>query len=156
MGAETPPLRVDLALNKGGFSGVRPQILKIFACGASKIPYKIPIESTEIPKFSRLRRANCAAGDFLWFQRATKRILPYKISAAGENFVVSERYKGYFMLHKWAPQAIFFGFRALLMGFYLTKWAPQAKILRFQSAINGILPYKMSAAGENFCGLDHY
>ena len=43
LGAENPPLRVDLTLNKGGFSGVRPQILKIFACGGSKNPHKIPI-----------------------------------------------------------------------------------------------------------------
>ena len=35
-------------------------------------------------------------------------------------------------------------------GFYLTKWAPQAKFLRFENATNGIVPYKMSAAGENF------
>ena len=73
--------------------------------------------------------------NFLRFQTATKGILPYKMSAAGENFVVSERYKGYFMLHKSAPQAKFF---------------------RFQSATNGILPYKMSAAGENFAVSERY
>ena len=31
-----------------------------------------------------------------------------------------------------------------------SKQAPQAEILRFESATKGILPYKMSAAGENF------
>ena len=44
----------------------------------------------------------------------------------------------------------FCGLRALQRVFCLTKWAPQAKILRFESATKGILPYKMSAAGENF------
>ena len=50
---------------------------------------------------------------FLRFQSATKGILSYKTSAAGE---------------------IFCGFRALLRGFYLTKWAPQAKFLRFHNS----------------------
>ena len=36
-----------------------------------------------------------AAGEILQFQGATSRILPSKMSAAGENFAVSDRYKGY-------------------------------------------------------------
>ena len=38
----------------------------------------------------------------------------------------------------------------LLLRFCLTKWAPQANILRFYSDTKRVLPYKMSAAGENF------
>ena len=95
----------------------------------------MPIESTKIPKFSRLRRAYCAAGDFcgfrvllrppqakiLWFQRATKGILPYKISTVGENFVVLERYKWYFRLQNERRRRNFCDFRELLRVFYLTK-----------------------------------
>ena len=65
---KTPPFASIWLLTWGGFSGVRPQILKIFACGGSKIPFKMPIESTKIPKFSRLRQAYCAAGDFCGFR----------------------------------------------------------------------------------------
>ena len=60
-----------------------------------------------------------AAGDFfLRFESITKWILPYKMSAAGENLCT---------------------FRALLMGFCLTKGAPQAKILHFLDANFGKL-----------------
>ena len=101
IGAENPPPHDDLALNKGGVSVVSAQILQIFACGAMKIAYKMRTESTKIPKFSRLRRASCAAGDFFQFQDVTTEILPYKIGP---------------------PQADFFcSFRALQWRFYLTK-----------------------------------
>ena len=50
------------------------------------------------------------------FQNATKRILPYKMSATGD----------------------FFSFRVLKRGFYVRKYAPQAKILRFHEATNDI------------------
>ena len=37
-------------------------------------------------------------GDFLLFQGIRKEILPYKMSAAGENFAVPVHYKGHFAL----------------------------------------------------------
>ena len=137
------------------FGGPNPQNFRL---RRSQIPYKILIESTKIPKFSRLRRAYCDAGEifggfravlrtifilqndrrrrnFRGFRTVLRAILPYKMSAAGD---------------------FFFSFRALLRGFYLTKWAPQAKILRFQSATKGILPYKMNAAGGNFAVSERY
>ena len=45
--------------------------------------------------FTFVRRKNgfrALLNGFLRFQSATKEILPYKKSAAGENFAVSERY----------------------------------------------------------------
>ena len=52
LGAEPPlPLRGNLARNKGGvFGGPGTKILKIFACGAAKIPYKMPTESAKVQK----------------------------------------------------------------------------------------------------------
>ena len=49
-----------------------------------------------------------------------------------------------------APQDFFHGTRALAKGFYLTKCAPQAKKIQLERVTKGILPYKMSAAGEIF------
>ena len=49
-------------------------------------------------------------------QNATKRILPYKMSATGD----------------------FFSFRMLKKNIYDRKYAPQANILRFQGATNEI------------------
>ena len=42
------------------------------------------------------------------------------------------------------------GLRALLRGFYLANERRRRKFLRFVGATKGILPYIMSAAGENF------
>ena len=45
------------AIKRGGRGeGSRPQIMKNFACGVLKFPYKIPIESTKIPRISRPQR----------------------------------------------------------------------------------------------------
>ena len=49
-----------------------------------------------------------------------------------------------------APQDFFNDSRALAKGFYLTKCAPQAKKIQLERVTKGILPCKMSAAGENF------
>ena len=68
-----PPLRVDLAPNRG-VDGSGPESLKslpvqralkcqTFRLQRSKIPYKSYTESTKVPKFSRLRRAYCATGE---------------------------------------------------------------------------------------------
>ena len=61
----------------------------------------------------------------MWFESATKGILPYKMSAAGENFAISE---GVFTLQNERRRRKFYTSRTLVKGFYLTK---------------------MSAAGEN-------
>ena len=65
----------------------------------------------------------------LWFQSATKgilpatkEILPYKISAAGENITVSERYWGNFTLQNKRRRRKFCDFGELQRGFYLTEF----------------------------------
>ena len=110
----------------------------------------MPIEDSKIPKISRLRRASCAAGIFLRLQETTNGILHSKMSAAGENFTVSEHYKGNFTVQNERHRRTFYDFRMLQRGFYHIKWAPQAKILRFQGATGAICLYKIGAADENF------
>ena len=120
---KTPLLLSIWLLTRAGFSGVRPQILKIFACGGSKIP-----------KFSRLRRTHCAAGEIFCCFSVTKEILRYKMSAAGENFAVLECCKGDFTLQNERHRRFF----------------------RSQRVTKGILRSKKSAAGENFRGSERY
>ena len=76
-------------------------------------------------------------GDFCGF-RALLRVFTFKMSAAGENFVIQWATKGILPYKISAAGENFCGFRALLRGFYLTKRAPQAKILRFQGATRRI------------------
>ena len=47
-------------------------------------------------------------------------------------------------------QGFFNGFKALARGFALQNERRRRNFLRFDSDTKGILPYKMSAAGENF------
>ena len=72
------------------------------------------------------------------------------MSAAGENFEVSEFLQEKYPLQNERRRRKFLRFESATKGILPYKWAPQAKILRFVGATKGILPYIMSAAGENF------
>ena len=100
---------------------VSAQILQIFACGAIKIAYKMRTESTKIPKFSLLRRASCAAGDFFSVSgRHNGDFTLQNRSAAGGFFVVSGRFNGDFTLqNERAAGEKNCSVRALQRGIYL-------------------------------------
>ena len=130
-----------------------------------KLPYKIPkfIETlyaaddfTTVPgtlQNERRRRKFCSFRVYKWrfysqneccsrfFWCVTKVILPYKRSAAGDNFAVSERYKGDFTLQNERRRRKFYSFRAsseVQRGFWLTKWAPQVPVKLHQSNFGGV------------------
>ena len=66
-------------------------ILKIFACGALKCLAKPLHRALKYQNFRACGGLTAPqANFFLRFQRDTKGILPYKMSAAGEIFVVSK------------------------------------------------------------------